>query len=103
LEQKVSGLVKDMEDIEREKEGSIHELKCTRIELEGCRRHVIEERERLEGELEREREQWKEREEELLTTNRVLDEELRDTQSRVKELEEKVEHRSTWLRIGFER
>ena len=38
----------------------------------------------------KEREQWKEREEELMTTNRLLDDELSETQGNVNEFQEKV-------------
>jgi chromosome segregation ATPase len=74
----------------KEKEGLIHELKCSRIEIEGYQREMVVERERLERVSEMERGGWKDREEELLMTNRVLDEELRETQTKVKEWEEKV-------------
>jgi chromosome segregation ATPase len=91
------------EDGRREREGLVFELKCARGEMEGLRVEMREERERWEEIVEKGRRDMKDREEELLTTNRILDDELRETQERVDELTRKVyrfrilvDHR--WLR-----
>ena len=74
----------------REREGLIFELKCARGEIEGLRGEMREERERWERIVEKGGMEMKEREEELLTTNRILDDELRETQDRVEELMRRV-------------
>jgi hypothetical protein len=79
----------------REKEGFVHELRCVKGEIEGCQREfaiVSTERDVLLQTLDMERGHWAEREEELVLTNRVLDDELKENQEEMVMLKKKVCH-----------
>jgi len=100
LESMCSGYVKTIEEMKEQKETLIHELRCARAEIEGCHAEVgniIAERERMKMEFEKRDERWKDREEELMTTNQILDEELKEMQAQTGELNERV-HKSCKLR-----
>ena len=86
-------LMEEVEQLRTEKEGLTHELRCARVEIDGCQgelRNAASEKERVLVEFNKDRGVWKEREEELITTSRVLDDELRDAQGKVGKMEEKV-------------
>jgi len=91
-----AGLTKNIEDTRKEKEELAHELRCAREEIEGCRRTLVDEREKLRREVEEERVRWKDREEELMRTTAILDDELREAQDTVRNLEEQV-HRDVFV------
>jgi hypothetical protein len=83
------------ENCTREKEGFVHELRCVKGEIEGCQRELAimsKERDILRQTLDMERGQWVEREEEFVLTNRVLDDELKESQEELVILKKKVCH-----------
>lgn len=93
LEESCSVLNQELGEVRNQKESLAHELRCVRAEVAGCQgglRNAAAEKEQMVMEIEKERRSWKEREEELMTTNRVLDDDLQETQANVKGLEEKV-------------
>lgn len=90
IEEKCAGLVKEIEDIRNQKEELAYELRCARSEMEGCRLALEEQREQSRAAVEREREIGKEREEELIRTNAILDDELKEAQMAMKQLNEQV-------------
>ena len=92
-EESYSALMKEFDELKIQKDGLAHELMCARVEIEGCRQELgnaAAENERVLMEFNKGREEWKEREEELMTTNGLLDDELNETLGNVKELREKV-------------
>jgi hypothetical protein len=93
LEEICTGFMKEIEETKLEKESLAHELRCAKVEIEGCQGElctVAAEKERILLGFETARGTWKEREEELMMTNRILDDELKETQGTVKQLEENV-------------
>ena len=95
LEESYTVLIKEVDELRIQNDGLVHELRCTKVEIEGCRQELgnaAAERERVLMEFNKKREEWREREEELMTTNRLLDDELNEIQGNVKELQAKVVH-----------
>jgi hypothetical protein len=93
LEESYNVLMKEVDEMGIQKDGLVHELRCARVEIEGCRQELgsaAAERERVLMKFNKEREEWRERGEELMTTNRLLDDELNEIQGNVKELQEKA-------------
>lgn len=93
LEESCAALAKDVEEMKLQRESLTHELRCARAEIEGCHgelRNAAEEKERIIIEYDEERGKWKEREEELLMTNQILDDELKEAQAKLDELTNKV-------------
>lgn len=93
LEESCAALHQELGDVKNQKEILTHELRCSRAEVEGCQGQLMNaaaEKEGILTEIEKKRVGWMEREEELLMTNRVLDDELKEILGKVKELDEKV-------------
>lgn len=93
LEVSCTLLAKELEESGLHKERLVHELRCTRVEIEGCHtelREKVSEYQKIESELDVERIKWKEREDELMTRNRILNDEFTEMQTNVKELGAKV-------------
>jgi hypothetical protein len=84
---------REMDEMRRQNESLIHELRCVRGEVEGLQRDsavVREERDKAAKSFENEREAWVEREEELAMTNRALDDELKETQEVIGKLKDEA-------------
>jgi hypothetical protein len=93
LEESYGALMKEVDESRIQKDSLAHELRCARVEIEGCLQELgnaAAEKESVLMEFNNERNEWKEREEELMTTNGLLDDELNETQVNVKELRGKV-------------
>lgn len=93
IEESSAAMAREMEEMKMEKETVSHELRCARAEIEGCQselRNAAGEREKILSEYERERERCREREEELILTNKALDEELKETLAKLKETKKQV-------------
>jgi hypothetical protein len=93
LEGTCSMMGREMDEMRRQNESLIHELRCVRGEVEGLQRDsavVREERDNAAKSFENEREAWVEREEELAMTNRALDDELKETQEVIGKLKDEA-------------
>jgi len=93
IEESSAATAREMEDKRLEIESLSHELRCARAEIEGCQgelRNAATERERILAEFEEEKERYRQREEELTLTNQALDEEMKETLEKLKELKKQV-------------
>jgi hypothetical protein len=93
LEQKNEEYVKEIMDVKKEKEMLNHEIKCLRLEIEGCQtglREAISARDDMRNELEKEKRGLEERIIELLRTNGILDDDLKEVQRKSEVLKEDV-------------
>jgi len=93
LEESCKVLVCHNEELRGRQESLLYEVRCIKGEKEAYEMEVRElrsEREGLLREFEGERRSWREREEEVLMTNKVLDEELKEAQVKILEGEKIV-------------
>jgi chromosome segregation ATPase len=100
LEESCAALGQELAGVKIQKEDLSHELRCARAEVESCQeelRNVAAEKEESLMGFEKERLNWKERDEELLMTNHVLDDELKEVQAKLRDLDEKVILLLCWL------
>jgi predicted nucleic acid-binding Zn-ribbon protein len=89
-EERCGLLINEIEGLRSEKEAVMHDLHYARCEIDAGRHELMDAKERHRMQIDEERGRWHEREEELIRTNRILDEELKEAHSSMTELKDQV-------------